>query len=294
MAKIKSDRKITNIQDAGRRRQNKNGQADKNSGKPAIAFGKVLREYRQKAHKDQEELARICGVSGNCISNWELGKARPDVSLIPTLCDALDMPLYDLFEMVNPCPMNRDEISLLKGYRALTPQNRRLVRMHLDAVQEIQADTRRENYRREFRPLPFHDCGLAAGFGSPIDGEPDTHTVFVRISPESCLADDIFPVNGQSMEPKYPDGSMVFIKRVDADSLRYGDVIACIVDGTPYVKVYEKGGLRSINPAFSTIRISDDDNVRLFGRVVGLVPGTDIATKEETKELLEVFADELR
>ena len=41
------------------------------------------------------------------------------------------------------------------------------------------------------------------------------------------------------------------------------------------------------------MHISDDDNMRLIGRVVGLVPEEDLASEAETAELLEVFADEL-
>ena len=114
------------------------------------------------------------------------------------------------------------------------------------------------------------------------------------MSREACLADDVFPVKGQSMEPDYPDGSKVFVERVTPDELSYGDVIACIVSGTPFVKTYEKDGLYSINADYSVIHISDDDNVRLIGRVIGLVPERDIASKEETQELLEVFADEIK
>ena len=113
--------------------------------------------------------------------------------------------------------------------------------------------------------------------------------MFVRMSREACRADDVFPVNGHSMESDYPDGSMVFVERVEIDDLSCGDVIACIAAGTPYVKIYEKDGLHSINPEYSVIRVTDDDNVHIIGRVLGLVPGDAIASKEETAELLEIF-----
>lgn len=49
--------------------------------------------------------------------------------------------------------------------------------------------------------------------------------MFVRMSREACRADDVFPVNGHSMESDYPDGSMVFVERVEIDDLSYGDVM---------------------------------------------------------------------
>ena len=49
--------------------------------KPRIAFGSTLREYRLKAHLEQEQVGKACGVTGNAISNWERDVARPDASL---------------------------------------------------------------------------------------------------------------------------------------------------------------------------------------------------------------------
>ena len=66
-----------------------------------------------------------------------------------------------------------------------------------------------------------------------------------------------------------------------------------MASGVPYVKIYEKDGLHSINPSYDVIHVTEDDNARIFGRVVGLVPEGDLATKAETADLLEVFADEI-
>ncbi len=262
---------------------------DKRSGKPGIAFGKVLREYRLRAHMEQEQLGRACGLSGNSISNWERGVARPDISLVPTLCRLLDMPVYALFGMDDPALYTGDEKALVSDYRAMTLPNRRQLRKVADAILVSQEETRKENYLQSHCQLLGHGNGLAAGFGGPLDDEPETFPVFVRMSREACRADDVFPVNGRSMEPDYPDGSKVFVERVESSKLHWGDVIACIAAGTSYVKIYEKDGLHSINPRYPVIHVTEDDNVRLIGRVLGLVPEDAIATKEETAELLEMF-----
>ena len=261
--------------------------------KPRIAFGSTLREYRLKAHLEQEQVGKVCGVTGNAISNWERDVARPDASLVPTLCNLLNIPLYDFFGMENPNPYSAEEKTLVADYRYMTDPNKRQLRSIVSAIIDSQDETRRENYRKNFCHLVGHDAGLAAGFGGPLDEEPEAYPVFVRISREACRSDDVFPVNGQSMEPDYPDGSMVFVERVDASDLEYGDIIACVVAGTPYVKIYEKDGLHSTNPKYSVIEVTDDDNMRLIGRVVGLVDPDDMASEAETKELMEVFADEL-
>lgn len=266
----------------------------KNSGRPGIAFGKTLREFRLRAQLEQEQLGRACGVSGNTISNWERDVSRPDISMVPTLCRLLNMTLYSFYGMDDPNSFTNEEKGLMSDYRYMTEPNKRQLRKVAAAIIESQEETRKEGYRQNFCYLTGHDRGLAAGFGAPLDDEPDTYPIFVRISRDACRSDDIFPVNGQSMEPEYPDGSLVFVQHAEADELSFGDVIACIASGTPYVKIYEKDGLHSINPDYDVIHISDDDNMRLIGRVVGIVPEGDLATKEETEELLEIFAEELK
>lgn len=84
-----------------------------------------------------------------------------------------------------------------------------------------------------------------------------------------------------------PGGFATSPPRIFAKSCR--PMSFSIAAGTPYVKIYEKDGLHSINPEYSVIRVTDDDNVRLIGRVLGLVPEGAIAPKEETAELLEIF-----
>lgn len=263
-------------------------------GRDASAFGQTLREYRLKAKLDQEQISRVLGLTKNTISNWERGVSRPDLAQVPEICKILNMSLYDFFRLTDPNPSTPDERGLVADYREMSEPNKRQFRKVATAILESQEETRRENYRQNYRMLKGHDSGLAAGFGVPLDNELDTYPVFVRNSREARMADDVFPINGQSMEPDYPDGSMVFVKRTDADDLSYGDIIACTVSGIPYVKIYEKDGLHSINKDYSVIHISDDDTVRLIGRVVGSVPEDDLATGEEKGKLLEAFADELK
>ena len=262
--------------------------------KSGIAFGSIIRNYRLKANLEQGQVGRACGLSGNAISNWERGVSRPDITLVPILCKTLNMPVEAFFEMPSHSTLSGNEQAIIEGYRSMTPPNKRLMMKTVDAIMTSQRETRREDYRKSFCPLIGHDHGLAAGFGAPMDDDPDSYPVFVRISRDAYQADDVFPVNGESMEPDYPDGSNVFVERVDVDDLRYGDVVACIVSGVSYVKVYQRDGLHSINPAYGVIHVTDDDNARIFGRVVGIVPEGDMATKAETAELLEVFADELK
>ena len=265
----------------------------KYADKKGIAFGSTIKDYRIRAQMDQEQVGRACGLTGNTVSNWERGVSRPDLKLIPLLCDLLGIPLEVFFGMPSASTLSGTERHIIEDYRRMTTPNKAQLVKVIDAIMESQEETRKDGYRKNYIHLLGHDSGLAAGFGAPLDEEPDTFPIFVRISRDAMRSDDIFPVNGESMEPTFPDGSMVFVERTTPDELSYGDTVACIVAGTPYVKIYEKDGLHSINPKYKPMHISDDDNMRLIGRVVGLVPEEDLASEAETAELLEVFVDEL-
>ena len=146
----------------------------KRAGKPDIAFGKALREYRLRAHMEQEQLGHACGLTGNSISNWERGVSRPDISLVPTICRLLNMPLHTLFGMDDPNLYTSEEKTLVSDYRAMTLPSRRQLRKVVDAILVSQEETRRESYRQSYCQLLGHDNGLAAGFGGPLDEEPET------------------------------------------------------------------------------------------------------------------------
>ena len=261
------------------------------SSKPRMSFGKVLREYRLKANLEQEQLGKVCGVTGNSISNWECERSKPDVSLVPILCKALNMPLHAFFGMNDPNTYSKNEKALITDYRSLTTPNKKQLHKVMDAILESQREARRENYRSTRCGLRCVYRNLAAGFGVPIDEEPESHPLYVRMSREACKADYIFPVSGESMEPDFPDGSMVFVEKVDPDFISYGDIIACVVSGTPYIKIHQKDGLHSINPKYKVIHVGEDESVHLIGRVVGLVPPEDIPSEEENQEIISLLSE---
>lgn len=269
--------------------------SQKPGGRDASTFGKTLREFRLKSNVDADLLAKSLGVSRNTISNWECGVSRPDLAMLPELCELLHMSLYDFYRIPEPDPHATDERHIIADYREMTDANKRQFHKVADAILESQEEMRYENAKRNYCLLKLHDLDLSAGVGFSVDEEPVTSPIFVRSSRFARMADDIFPINGHSMEPDYPDGSMVFVKRVpDASAISFGDVIACTVSGTPYVKIYAKDGLRSINKEYATIHVSSDDTVILLGRVIGAVPEIDLVTEEEERELREIFADELK
>ena len=80
---------------------------DMHTGKPVPAETKPMicdriRHYREKLGIEQKALAAMVGVTANAVSNWERGRARPDVNLLPNICEALQITLYQLYDLDDP------------------------------------------------------------------------------------------------------------------------------------------------------------------------------------------------
>ena len=88
------------------------GIIDVKSGKtvtnPAIpVLCERIRFFREKADMEQKQLAKQIGITANAVSNWENGRGRPDINLLPDICRALNVSMYDLFDMDDPAVYNR-------------------------------------------------------------------------------------------------------------------------------------------------------------------------------------------
>ena len=151
-----------------------------------------IRHYRMKIGMGRMAFASAVQVSGNAVSNWETGRTRPDISLIPAICEALGISPCQLFEMEDP---GRD-------YSDLSAGNRRALRLLAGSLKDAQLGDACPN----ITVLRFMEKGLAAGTGDPSEFEERGRPIYLYSSPLISRADYVFPVSGDSMEPEYRDG----------------------------------------------------------------------------------------
>lgn len=80
----------------------------------AQLFGRRLRELRQSRNLTQEALAEAADLSGNYISDLELGLKVPSLTIIVRLSQALDVAASDLLTA-----FTRDAVKKIKlrGHR---------------------------------------------------------------------------------------------------------------------------------------------------------------------------------
>ena len=59
-------------------------------------FGAFIREKRLEQELTQKELAQRLFVSESAVSKWEMGKSYPDITMIPGLCETLEVSEQEL------------------------------------------------------------------------------------------------------------------------------------------------------------------------------------------------------
>ena len=259
---------------------------------PQAVCGRI-RALREARGLEQKALAARLGVSANAVSNWECGRSRPDLNLLPALCGALGTTPGELLGMEAPAgALSPAERRLLEGCRALNTGHRAAVDRLIASLLEAQAapdgqDSRSAEDLRPIRKLIYFERPLAAGVGDPTEFDDAGTPVWVYATPETERAGCVFSVNGESMEPAFKSGDRVLVSRIpDAPALQYGEIGAFIAGNETYIKVYEKDGLHSLNPAFPTLTFDESTPVFLIGRVMGRLDPRHVVPAAEAERRL--------
>lgn len=208
-----------------------------------MTFGDRVRTYRKAKGLTQEALAKAIGVSKTTITGYELGYREPDVEKIKLLSDALGVTGDDLlntgFSKVKKAPSVSDEaMRMARDYDKLDNWGRQAVRDLTDTELARMEDEARfmdgATMEEEPKVINLYAEPAAAGIAVPTMG--------VDFEPYPLKPDDpqgaAFAVRlqGDSMEPYFPDGSIVFVNH---DAMVNGDIgIFCVDSGTVCKQYY--------------------------------------------------------
>ena len=75
-------------------------------------IGKFIQECRKEKKLTQEELGELLGVSSKSISRWENGITMPDLSLVTTIADILNV---EVSELLNGQRMDKEELLRIRA-----------------------------------------------------------------------------------------------------------------------------------------------------------------------------------
>lgn len=264
-------------------------QAERTKLRNKTEFGDKIRAFRKARDLSQPQLAEMLGVTKNSVTNWETGVSRPELLMIPKLCQALCISADIFFGMpVNDRVLDRKEQEHMKLYRSLDRFKQSTVDTLMASMIENDTLAFREHCISTFTRLGRDELPASAGTGMPLTDTYEREYVFLRNSRNVCRADTIITVNGDSMYPTFHDGDELLVEytpEIDA-----GEIGIFVVAGEGFVKEYQPDGLHSHNPKYKTIHPTQDDNFRCVGRVLGVITEDLLATPNELAVLNDEYA----
>jgi len=215
-----------------------------------------LKARRKELKLTQKEIAEELGISFQAYSAWERGIKEPSKEKVAQLEGILKVAKGYF-----------TQIEIVRLYNSLSKQGKEKVVLYArNLAQEEQAQKVADMSKRLYEYRVYER--MSAGIGASVYDNQDFDTVYFN---EELAHDFASWVSGDSMEPKYQNGSVALIRETGFDY--DGAVYAVVCNNQTYIKrVYrEEDGLRlvSINPKYKDIFISYEEDPRIVGIIVG-------------------------
>ena len=215
-----------------------------------------LKARRKELKLTQREIAEKLGISFQAYSAWERGIKEPSKEKVGQLENILKVPKGYF-----------TQTEIVRLYNSLSTKGKEKVVLYarnLAREEQTQKKTTISVQLYEYRVYER----MSAGIGASVYDDQNFDTVYFN---EELAHDFASWVSGDSMEPKYQNGSVALIRETGFDY--DGAVYAVVCNNQTYIKrVYrEKDGLRlvSINPKYKDIFISYEEDPRIVGIIVG-------------------------
>ena len=253
------------------------------------AFGERIKVFRKEAGYSQKEIAEKMKVTRNTVINWEAGKYKPDADLFPALCDILDITLNDLFGIHPEERFTPHEKSLIEQYRQISRGGQRIIDHVIRDILEEELRSVETRLDESIIMLDQISTRAAAGAGYDFSDIPVEDYCFVFRDDRNKHADGIIRIKGASMEPVYRDGEAVYVRY--ADSAEIGDDVICSSSAGLHIKRLGEDGVYSLNTDYPFLPESE---VKIIGKVLGIVSSRDYPNRAEMDSLQEIRADEIR
>ena len=228
------------------------------------SIGETLAGLRRgKKLKQKDVAAKLSAygfsVSSKTVYNWEKGLSQPGVPLFLALCDILGVDdILWQFAGLHRGP-----------YAGLNQAGREKARefidllFHIDMFRDDPAEPEKTP-----RILRLYDIPASAGTGGFLDDSGYELIEAPDYVPPG--ADFALRLSGDSMEPLFQDGQVIWVE--EREALSSGDIGIFTYFGDVYCKKLiingESARLKSLNPRYEDIEIKDGFGFKAIGKVV--------------------------
>ena len=215
-----------------------------------------LKARRKELKMTQKDIGDQLGISYQAYSAWERGVKEPSKEKVQRLEQILRVPKGYF-----------TEIEIVRLYNTLSNKGKKQVVEY--ARDLVQKEKTQQVISISENLYEYHVYEkMSAGIGASVYDDRNYDTVYFD---EELAHDFASWVSGDSMEPKYHNGSVALIRETGFD---YDGAVYAVVcnNQTDIKRVYrEEEGLRlvSINSRYEDIFISYDEDPRVVGIIVG-------------------------
>lgn len=231
-----------------------------------------LQELRKDRKFTQEEAANQFGVKLSTYQKYERDAISPPYDIL--------IKIADFYNVSADYLLGRTEIKAMAGTSPaeqldVTAAEQEIIRRYAEFPEEVRLlllETIRKlvglpDAPEDLRPVIVftrcHRMKASAGMGYDLDNADEWREVRIYDCPEAYEADFAVEVDGDSMEPDYHDGEIVFVRQ--SDDVPVGKVGLFIHEGKGYIKERGETCLISRNPDYPDIH----GECRAVGVVIG-------------------------
>lgn len=235
-------------------------------------IGNQIKTFRKSAGFTQDELAKRLNTTKQTISRYEKGDRKANQDMLFELCDIFGVSIDDFFPSQNETLQSPPTSSIQTIYDELNPP--RQVKVLNYAKRKLKEQNEEETKGNEVSEAiqlysyDYYDHPASAGTGQYLN---DVRVERIEL-PVDIDADFVIPIKGDSMEPDYHDGDLVFIQT--SVDLNDGVIGVFNYNGDAYIKQLvidkEQAYLHSLNPAYKDMPITPETDFRIIGEVVDL------------------------
>lgn len=231
----------------------------------------------------------MTGIPTSLMSNYMKGQKFPSLTNSIALARALNVSIDDLAGIQSePSALPDEALKVARDYNSLDSHGKTMTRLVISEEQKrmdeearavetpaniIPFTPKKKTTHRGIVTLEVYEEPSAAGLGNYISDAPASHMEQYPEENVPSHTDFGVIISGSSMEPKYPDKAVVFVKSTQV--VEPGEVGIFLLDGQTYIKqlLVEKGSgqvfLHSLNPEYSDIEVSPYADFRPQGKVLG-------------------------
>ena len=235
------------------------------------SFKDRLKQIMSERKISQSELSRRTGIGRNSISDYLNGKYEAKQDKVFELAKALNFNEAWLmgFDISKNRKIENNDITSI--YSKLTPPRQsNVLKYATNQLEEQNNDSDNlvdfNSYIQEKSEVDIYGCA-SAGIGERLYNEPISKEFVRGYVPAHDIA---LKVNGDSMEPLFKNGQIIFIEK--SHTIKDGQIGVFIINGDAYVKkVYVEDNrltLVSLNKKYKDLYFYDNESVRLVGKVI--------------------------